>query len=59
MLRSLNAMVDRYLELRKPLTAQIDPWQRARPDPRRPFNDWLALLDARIYLDDRTADGPH
>lgn len=50
MLRLLNAMVDQYLELRKPLTTQIDRWQRALLDPRRPFNDWLALLDARIEL---------
>lgn len=50
MLRLLNAMVDQYLELRKPLTSQIDRWQRALLDPRRPFNDWLALLDARIEL---------
>lgn len=50
MLRLLNAMVDQYLELRQPLTAQLDRWQRALLDPRRPFNDWMALLDARIEL---------
>ncbi|WP_334187886.1 magnesium transporter CorA family protein [Noviherbaspirillum sp.] len=50
MLRLLNAMVDQYLELRQPLTAQIDRWQHALLNPRRPFNDWLALLDARIEL---------
>ncbi len=50
MLRLLNAMVDQYLELRQPLTAQIDRWQRALLNPRRPFHDWLALLDARIEL---------
>lgn len=49
-LRLLNAMVDQYLELRQPLTAQLDRWQRALLDPRRPFKDWLALLDARIAL---------
>jgi magnesium transporter len=43
-------MVDQYLELRQPLTAQLDRWQRALLDPRRPFKDWLALLDARIAL---------
>lgn len=50
MLRLLNAMVDQYLELRQPLTAQLDGWQRALLDPRRPFRNWLALLDARIEL---------
>jgi magnesium transporter len=50
MLRLLNAMVDQYLEMRQPLTMQIDRWQRALLSPRRPFNDWNALLDARIEL---------
>ncbi|WP_420474781.1 magnesium transporter CorA family protein [Noviherbaspirillum sp. ST9] len=50
MLRLLNAMVDQYLALRQPLTAQIDRWQRALLNPRSPFNDWNALLDARIEL---------
>ncbi|WP_293777829.1 magnesium transporter CorA family protein [uncultured Oxalicibacterium sp.] len=49
-LRLLNAMVDQYLDLRQPLTAQIDRWQRALLHPRRPFRDWNALLDARIEL---------
>ncbi len=50
MLRLLNAMVDQYLELRQPLTTQIDRWQRALLNPRRSFNNWTALLDARIEL---------
>lgn len=50
MLRLLNAMVDKYLELRQPLTSQLDRWQRALLDPARPFKDWLTLLDARIEL---------
>jgi magnesium transporter len=50
MLRLLNAMVDQYLALRQPLTSQIDRWQRALLNPRSPFNDWNALLDARIEL---------
>lgn len=49
-LRLLNAMVDQYLELRQPLSAQLDRWQRALLNPRRPFNDWMALLDARNEL---------
>lgn len=47
MLRILNAMVDRYLELRQPLAAQLERWQRQLLDTRRPFNDWYALLEAR------------
>ncbi len=50
MLRLLNAMVDQYLALRQPLTGQIDRWQRALLNPSSPFNDWNALLDARIEL---------
>ncbi|WP_211442974.1 magnesium transporter CorA family protein [Collimonas humicola] len=50
LLRLINAMVDQYLDLRQPLTTQLDRWQRALRDPRRPFKDWMALLDARIEL---------
>ena len=50
MLRLLNAMVDRYLELRQPLTDQLDRWQRELLDPHRSFSDWRALLEARIEL---------
>lgn len=50
LLRLLNAMVDQYLALRQPLTNQIDRWQRALLNPRSRFNNWTALLDARIEL---------
>lgn len=50
MLRLLNAMVDRYLELRSPLTRQLDRWQRALLSARRSFSSWEGLLDARIQL---------
>lgn len=50
MLRLLSAMVDRYLELRQPLTDQLDRWQRQLLDPRKPFRDWPTLLDARTEL---------
>jgi len=49
-LRLLNGMVDRYLDLRQPLSDRLDRWQRELLDPRRPFSDWTALLDARIEL---------
>jgi Mg2+ and Co2+ transporter CorA len=50
MLRMLNGMVDRYLELREPLSERLDRWQRDLLDPRRPFGNWSALLEARIEL---------
>lgn len=50
MLRMLNVMVDRYLELREPLADRLDRWQRDLLDPRRPFSNWSALLEARMEL---------
>lgn len=50
MLRILNGMVDRYLDLRQPLTDQLDHRQRELLDPRRPFQDWASLLEARRQL---------
>ncbi len=50
MLRILNGMVDRYLDLRQPLTEQLEYWQRELLDPRRPFRDWVALLESRRQL---------
>jgi len=61
MLRLLNSMVDQYLELRQPLTAKLDRWQRGLLNPRHQFNDWLALLDARNELHrlDRLCEEQH
>ena len=50
MLRILNGMVDRYLDLRQPLTEQLEHWQRELLDPRRPFRDWVSLLESRRQL---------
>jgi len=50
MLRMLNVMVDRYLELREPLSDRLDRWQRDLLDPRRPFSNWSALLEGRMEL---------
>lgn len=50
MLRLLNAMVDRYLDLRAPLTRQLDRWQRALLNAKVGFSSWEGLLDARIQL---------
>ncbi len=50
MIRLLNALVDRYLDLRQPLTEELERAQRMLLDPRRPFRDWYALLEARGEL---------
>jgi magnesium transporter len=50
MLRLINAMVDQYLDLRQPLSQQIERWQRALLNTERAFNNWSALLDARSEL---------
>ncbi|GMV02528.1 MAG: magnesium transporter CorA family protein [Burkholderiaceae bacterium] len=47
MLRLLNGMVDRYLDLRQPLSEQFERRQRQLLDPRRPFRDWYELLESR------------
>lgn len=48
--RLISAMVDHYLELRKPLTERIERWQASLLNPRHPFNDWGTLLRARVEL---------
>jgi magnesium transporter len=50
MLRLLNAMVDQYLELRQPLTHQLDRWQHALLDPRKPFKNWRIELRKLDHL---------
>lgn len=50
MLRVLNGMVDRYLDLRQPMTDLLDNWQKDLLDPRRPFRDWYLLLEARSEI---------
>jgi magnesium transporter len=50
MLRFINLMVDGYLELRRELTRQLDHWQTALLDPRTRFNNWSAVLEARLSL---------
>jgi magnesium transporter len=47
MLKLINGMVDRYLDLRQSLTEQAEQWQRLLLDPKKPFNNWSYLLDAR------------
>ncbi len=50
MLRLVNQMVDAYLELRRDLSRQLDHWQAELLSPRTRFNNWAALLDARLSL---------
>ncbi len=50
MLRILNDMVDRFLELREPLGALLDKAQIELLDPRIPFRDWPLLLSWRMEL---------
>ncbi|HSJ49611.1 MAG TPA: magnesium transporter CorA family protein [Gammaproteobacteria bacterium] len=46
----LNALVDRFLELREPLSLQLETWRRHLLDPRHPFDDWMTLMDHRYQL---------
>ena len=50
MLRVVNQMVDSFLELRRELTRQLDHWQAELLNPRTRFNNWAALLEARLSL---------
>ncbi len=50
MLRIVNQIVDGYLALRKDLTQQLDHWQAELLSPRTRFNNWSALLEARLSL---------
>ncbi len=50
MLRIVNQMVDGFLELRRELTHQLDHWQTELINPKTRFNNWGALLEARLSL---------
>ncbi len=50
MLRVVNLMVDGYLALRRELTHQLDHWQSELLNPDTRFDNWSALLDARLAL---------
>ncbi|MDH5539144.1 MAG: magnesium transporter CorA family protein [Rhizobacter sp.] len=47
MLRMVNHMVDRYLELRRVLTRQFDHVQQRLFNPRSSFHNWPMLLELR------------
>lgn len=46
----LSAIVDRFLELREPLSLQLEDWRRNLLDPKHPFDDWMALMQQRDKL---------
>lgn len=50
MLRVVNLMVDRYLDLRRELTRQLDHWQTELLKPRARYVNWTSLLEARLSL---------
>ena len=50
MLRVVNLMVDGYLDLRRELTKQMDHWQTELLNPDAHFNNWSAIMDARLAL---------
>ncbi len=50
MLRIVSQMVDGYLALRRELSQQLDHWQAELLNPKTRFNNWNALLSARLSL---------
>lgn len=50
MLRMVSHLVDKLMDLRKPLTEQLDHWQAELLDPSTRFVNWRALLAARNNL---------
>jgi Mg2+ and Co2+ transporter CorA len=50
MLRMVSQVVDVYLDLRRELTRQLDHWQAELISPDTRFNNWPALLEARLSL---------
>ncbi|MEP6968796.1 MAG: magnesium transporter CorA family protein, partial [Betaproteobacteria bacterium] len=50
MLRIVSQIVDRYLDLRRELSRQLDHWQAELLAPNTRFTNWSALLDARLAL---------
>ncbi len=50
MLRLISVLVDSYMDLRQPLTDQVDRWQNEMLGKTQTFSDWRAVLDARIAI---------
>ncbi|MBB6576363.1 hypothetical protein HNP33_000411 [Comamonas odontotermitis] len=50
MMRTVNIIVDNYLDLRRELSRHLDLWQSALLAPRKRIANWQALLEARLTL---------
>ncbi|MEN5180696.1 magnesium transporter CorA family protein [Comamonas odontotermitis] len=50
MMRTVNIIVDNYLDLRRELSRHLDQWQSALLAPRKRIANWQALLEARLTL---------
>ena len=50
MLRMINSVVDRYLDVRKDLSKGLEVWQSELLKPNPQINDWQALMDVRNQL---------
>jgi len=46
----LSASVDRFLELREPITMQLEHWRHNLLNPKHPFNEWMSLMVKRDQL---------
>ncbi|MDP2433370.1 MAG: magnesium transporter CorA family protein [Pseudomonadota bacterium] len=46
----LNAMVDRFLALREPLTEHMEVWADRLLDPRKQFSEWYQVMGHRSQL---------
>jgi magnesium/cobalt transport protein CorA len=46
----LSAITDRFMDLREPLTLQLETWRNDLLDPKNPFNDWMTLMNHRNKL---------
>lgn len=50
MLRMINSVVDRYLDVRKDLTKGLEVWQTELLKPNPNINDWQGLMEVRNQL---------
>ena len=50
LIQLVRGLVHRFLETRVEISEQIERWQRDLLNPKRRFQDWNALLDARNEL---------
>jgi magnesium/cobalt transport protein CorA len=46
----LSAITDRFMDLREPLTLQLESWRNDLLDPKNPFDDWMTLMNHRNKL---------